>query len=164
MCFSFLKTFHLSSSKRFLQFRLTGGELQAFKPCVEASLESLWPPAVLKDGCSSLTSIDCFTPLSNHPSSLAKMFTLLSSKEWFFSFRLKWISKSWPEESALLSCFVSVYKYQNLMDELPRNLLSTFMLLYCAGHSVHFPLTNLNLIGRSPIYFIHFFPGGGSFF
>lgn len=50
------------------------------------------------------------------------------------------------------------------MDEFPSNLPSTFMLLYCSGHSVHFPLTNLNLIGRSPIYFIHFFPGGGNFF
>lgn len=50
------------------------------------------------------------------------------------------------------------------MDEFPSNLPSTFMLLYCSGHSVHFPLTNLNLIGRSPIYFIHYFPGGGNFF
>ena len=33
--------------------------------------------------------MDSFTPLSNDPSSLAKMFTLLSSKEWSSSFRCK---------------------------------------------------------------------------
>ena len=38
-CFSFLKMFHLSS-KRLLQFSLTGGELQAFKPCVGVSLQT----------------------------------------------------------------------------------------------------------------------------
>ena len=38
--------------------------------------------------------MNSFTHLSNHLSSLAKMLMLLSSKEWFFSFKCKWTTES----------------------------------------------------------------------
>ena len=53
---------------------------------------------------SGLTQMDSITPFSKYLSFLAKMFTLLSSREWFFSFRCKWTSECGPEELALL-CF-----------------------------------------------------------
>ena len=58
-CFSFLKTFHLSS-KNLLQFKLTGGELQAFNLCVGVSLQSclghVWALSirVIRATCGSL--------------------------------------------------------------------------------------------------------------
>ena len=42
-----------------------------------------------------------FTPLSSHLSSVANMFTLLSSKECFFTFKCKQTAESQPEELAL---------------------------------------------------------------
>ena len=41
--------------------------------------------------------MDSFTPLSNHLSCLAKMFTLSSSKDLFFTFRCKWTAESWTQ-------------------------------------------------------------------
>ena len=50
--------------------------------------------------CSKM--VVSFTPLSNRLSSLAKIFTLLSSMEWFFSFRCKWTTESWVVSQMLL--------------------------------------------------------------
>ena len=56
---------------------------------------------MLSDGCSSLTSMVSFTPLSNQLSSLSSTCKFSSSKECPFAFKCKWSADPWPEELAL---------------------------------------------------------------
>ena len=42
--------------------------------------------------------------------SLVKIYTLLWSKEWLFSFKCKWTAESWHEELALLFCAIHLWR------------------------------------------------------
>lgn len=65
-------------------------------------------PPLFTEGCSSLMWIDSLTPLSDHLSSLDKMWTWLSSNKGRWSFRCR-TADSGPDELLLLCCETSVY-------------------------------------------------------
>ena len=100
--------------------------------------------------------------LSVYLSSLAKVFTLLSSQEWFVSFRCKWTAESWPEE--LLSCVVP-FVYGELVLYLQcTNLCSPGC---TEQHKLHYSVYNwvflLERVGRfksEPRYDVYYRPSG----
>ena len=79
--------------KGFLSKQDTEERVQASFSAGKTIVQRRRPPPLFKNARSTLTPMDSFTPLSNHLSSLANVFTLSSSKEWSFSFRCKWAAE-----------------------------------------------------------------------